>query len=65
MNLEMYKTELIRTRNQNDCERDLYYTVGEILRYSDPMEDLSLRDVSGRRHSKIGEVFYYRHSRTW
>lgn len=58
MDLEMYKTELIRTRNQNDCERDLYYTVGEILRYSDPMEDLSLRDVSGRRHSKIGEVFY-------
>lgn len=58
MDFETYKKELEFIRDQNDCERDLYHLVREILRSSDRMKDLSLRDVSGRHHSKMGEVFY-------
>jgi hypothetical protein len=58
MDFETYKDELNLIYWQNDCELDLYHLVGEILRYSEPMKKLSLRDVSARRHSPMGEVFY-------
>lgn len=58
MKYSEYMREIELMKAQNYTEYDMYSVIAQLLREGNNMKELSLRDVSKRRKSKRGMVFY-------
>lgn len=58
MNLETYKRYIDLTHKQNYCERDIYSYVIQLFRECVLDEPISVLDISGRKNSNRGKIFY-------